>query len=151
MEYCQNTGFIDLNPCSCSNCLPSTHSNRDRVPDKHDDSEVVLLVVLSDDEGVLDELQEPILVTEIVQNLDSNLIMTDNSQQDMTNNDHENIDCDYIQPTKDNQSEPRAIIAQASQPRFRLKKNRKKTQRTQRPRVVKTFANNLLKRCFKFK
>ena len=151
MEPCQNTGFIDLNPCSCSNCLPSTHSNRDRVPDEHDESEVVLLVVLSDDEGDLDEQQEPILVTEIAENLDSNLIMTDNSQQDTTNNDQENIDCDYIQPTIDNQSEPRAILAQVSQPRFRLKKNRKKTQRTQRPRVVKTFANNLMKRCFKFK
>ena len=111
----------------------------------------MLLVFLSDDEGDLDEQQEPILVTEIVENLDSNLIMTDNSQQDPTNNDQENIDCDYIQPTIDNQSELRAILAQVSRSRFRLKKNRKKTQRTQRPRVVKTLANNLLKRCFKFK
>ena len=65
---------------------------------------MVLLVALSDDEGDLDEQQEQILVTEIVDNLDSNLIMTDNSQQDTTNNDQEHISCDYIQPMIDNLS-----------------------------------------------
>ena len=139
MEHCQNTGFIDLNPSSCSNCLPSTHSNRDRVPDDYEESEVVLLVVLSDDEGDLDEQQEPILVTEIVEILDSNLIMINNSQQDTANNDQENIDCDYIQPTIDNRSEPRAILAQVSQPRFRLKKNGKKLKELKNTELWKTL------------
>ena len=144
MEHCQNIGFIDLNPCSCSNCLPSTHSNRDRVADEHDESEVVLLVVLSNDEADLDEQQKPILVTKIVENLDSNLIMTDNSQKDTTNNDQENIDCDYIQPTIDNQSEPRAILAQVSQPRFRLKKKQKKDSKSSKTQSCE----NLCKQSF---